>query len=209
MNEQRLTVGGAVVAAIAASLCCVGPVLFAAFGLGAFGAAAIFQSARPYLLAGAVLLLAIWFYRVYLRREASCAPGEACATKLVKRVGRAGLWIASLAVLVFALTPYYVGHIASALARRQPTAAPTSSAAKPSDSNETFAAGLETVTVKIEGMSCTACEVPVRDALGHIPGVRAADVSYRRGDADIKYDPKQTDIGRIKRAIDSTGYRAK
>jgi copper chaperone CopZ len=46
---------------------------------------------------------------------------------------------------------------------------------------------LETVTVKVEGMSCTACEVPIRDALARMPGVSSADVSYQRGDAQIKY----------------------
>ena len=43
--------GGAVAAAFGAGLCCIGPVLFALFGLGAFGAASVFESLRPYLLA--------------------------------------------------------------------------------------------------------------------------------------------------------------
>jgi mercuric ion transport protein len=132
MKEKRLAVGGAVIAAIAASLCCVGPVLFAALGLGAFGAASVFQSARPYLLAGAVLLLAVGFYWTYFRRQAACAPGEVCATKPVGRIGRAGLWIATIAVLAFALAPYYAGHIASVLARWQP-AATRASGAQPAD----------------------------------------------------------------------------
>ena len=96
MKEKHLAVGGAVAAAIAASLCCVGPVLFAALGLGAFGAVSLFAAARPYLLAGAVLLLAVGFYWTYFRRQAA---GEACATKLVNRIGRVGLWIATIAVL--------------------------------------------------------------------------------------------------------------
>ena len=207
MSEQRVTVGGAVVAAIAASLCCVGPVLFAVLGLGAFGASALFQSARPYLLAGAVLLLAAGFYRVYFRKETSYAPGEACATKPINRAGRAGLWIAAVAVLAIALAPHYVGHIASAFARR-PSAAATSSQTAPGAGETSFEARLESVTVKVEGMSCAACEVPIRDVLSRTPGVRAADVSYQRGDVQIKYDPKQTDINKIKRAIDSTGYKA-
>ena len=103
MKEKGMAVGGAVMAAIAASLCCVGPVLFALFGLGAFGAASVFAAARPYLLGGAGLLLAVGFYWTYFRRQTACAPGEACATKPVNRIGRAGLWIASVAVLAFAL----------------------------------------------------------------------------------------------------------
>lgn len=208
MSEKGFAVGGAIAAAIAASLCCVGPVLFAVLGLGAFGAASFFAAARPYLLAGAVLLLAIGFYWTYFRRATACAPGEACATKPVSRMGRAGLWIATIAVLAFALAPYYVGHIASALARRQP-AATGAAGAKPVDGGLSFAADVQSVTVKIEGMSCTACEVPVRYALSRTPGVRMSDVSYRRSDARVEFDPKRTSLDQIKRAIDSTGYKAK
>lgn len=210
MKEEKLAVGGAVVAAITASLCCVGPVLFAVFGLGAFGAASLFEAARPYLLAGAVLLLAFGFYWAYFRKQLACAPGESCATKPVKRVGRAGLWIASVAVLAFALAPYYIGHVASALSRRPAsvTATPTTNQNVPGPSQATQNS-VETVTVKIEGMSCTACEVPVRDALEQTPGVRAAEVSYKRGDAHVEYDPKKTGVDEIRRAIDSTGYKAK
>jgi copper chaperone CopZ len=210
MKKEKLAVGGAVVAAITASLCCVGPVLFALFGLGAFGAAAFFVSARPYLLSGAGLLLAFGFYWVYFRKRPACVPGESCATKPVNRVGRAGLWIASVAVIAFALAPYYIGHVASALSRRPTleTTTPTANQSGPAASQEPQKS-VETVTVKIQGMSCTACEVPVRDALAQTPGVRAADVSYERGDAHLQYDPKTTGIEQIKRAIDSTGYKAK
>lgn len=207
MKEKSLAVGGAVIAAIAASLCCIGPVLFAVLGLGAFGAASVFEAARPYLLSGAVLLLAIGFYWTYFRRGTACAPGEACATKPVSRIGRLGLWIASVAVLAFALAPYYIGHIASALSRRQPPAATW--AAIPSDRSATSQSNLETVVLAVDGMDCAACEIPIRDALAHTAGVRSTDVSYKRGDAHVEYDPKKTSVDDIRRAIDSTGYKAK
>ena len=68
---------------------------------------------------------------------------------------------------------------------------------------------LSSVTVKIEGMSCTGCEPPIKSALERTPGVRSADVSYERGDARVKYDPNATDLTKIKQAIDSTGFKAK
>jgi len=212
MKEERLAIGGAVVTAIVASLCCIGPVLLALFGLGAFGAASFFGAARPYLLVVAVLLLAAGFYWTYFRRrKEACAPGEACATKPVSRARRAGLWLASILVLAFALAPYYVGHLASALTRRQPsttTTPATTQSAQPNE-NSQIQSTVETITVKVEGMSCSACEIPVRDALANTPGVRNADVSYKRGNARVEYDPKQTNQDQIKRAINSTGYKAK
>lgn len=210
MKRERLAVGGAIITAIAASLCCVGPVLFALFGLGAFGAAAFFEAARPYLLSGAILLLGFGFYWVYFRKQPACAPGESCATKPVNRVGRAGLWIASVLVILFALAPYYIGRVASALSRWPAlvTTIPTTNQDLPAASQATQNS-VETVTVKIDGMSCTACEVPVRDAVAQTPGVHTADVSYKRGDARVEYDPKKTSVQQIKRAIDSTGYKSK
>ncbi len=179
-------------------------------GLGVFSAAAVFEAARPYLIGAAVLLLAFGFYRVYFRRPA-CAPGEACETKPINRASRIGLWIALIAVLAFALSPYYAGHLASAVVNRRQSTTTTATSQPPQVSNENAGSQptLETITVKVEGMSCTACEVPVRDALAKSPGVLSADVSYQRGNARVEYDPKKTNIDQIKRAIDSTGYKAK
>ena len=97
MKEEKILTGGAIIAAIAASLCCIGPLLFAVLGLGAFGAASVFEAGRPYLLDFAVLALAFGFHRAYFRREL-CAPGEACAIKPAGRVNRVFLWVASAAV---------------------------------------------------------------------------------------------------------------
>jgi mercuric ion transport protein len=198
MKSEKFALGGAIAAAFGAGLCCIGPVLFALFGLGAFGAASVFESLRPYLLAVAVLALAFGFYRVYFRRE-QCAPGEACATKPVSKMNRAAFWVALVTVGAFALSPYYVGYIAAAVVRQKP-AAPIAAAQSKS---------LATVTVEVEGMKCESCEVPIKAALNQAPGVRAAEVSYKNGNARIQYDPIQTNLDQIKSAISATGYKAK
>ena len=205
--ESELTIWGAVMAGLIASLCCLGPLLFAVVGLSAFGLAGISAAARPYLLVLAVVLLAFGFYRAYFRREQTCEPGEACATKRTSRLGRIGLWIASVAVLAFALSPYYAGRIAAALVIKNspvPATPPTAST-----TNYDAKASIETVTIQVEGMDCDACEAPIKAALQQIPGVRNTDVSYRRGDARVRFDPKQTNVEQIKRAINSTGYKAR
>lgn len=198
MKSEKFALGGAVAAAFGAGLCCIGPVLFALFGLGAFGAASVFESLRPYLLTAAGLALGFGFYRAYFRRE-QCAPGEACATKPVSKINRAVLWMALVAVVAFALSPYYVGYIAAAVVR-QKQAAPLVAAQS---------GALEMVTVTVEGMTCESCEVPIKAALAEIPGVRSAEVSYKNGNARIQYDPTQTSLDKIKSAISSTGYKAK
>ena len=185
--------GGAVLTAIGASLCCIGPLLFVVFGVGAVGAATAFAPLRPYLLAVAALALAFGFYRTYFRREA-CAPGEACATKTAGRAARVGLWLASLAVLFFALSPYYAGTIARQLGAGAPPEAP---ARQPTSARATF---------KVSGMTCAGCEATIKLALEQTPGVRSAEVSYDRGEATVEYDPNATTLDKLRKAIDETGY---
>ncbi len=98
--------GGAILAAITASLCCgVGPLLVAVFGVGMMGAARAFSSARPYLLIGSVALLALAYYWTYFKRGAHCPPGQECPPQ-ASRLTRIGLWAAVLIVIFFILMPY-------------------------------------------------------------------------------------------------------
>jgi len=192
--KERLATGGAVLAAAAASLCCIGPLVFVLLGLGAFGASAAFETMRPYFLGAAVLLLALGFYRAYFRRtETACATGEACATKPVSRMTRASLWVSAFAVLAFALSPYYAGTLARRLNAK--TAAPE--APQPTTARATF---------KVSGMNCAGCEETIKLALEQTPGVRSSEVSYDRGEAVVEYDPTVTDVAKIQKAIDETGY---
>jgi copper chaperone CopZ len=202
MTKERWAMGGAVLAAFAASLCCVGPLLFVVLGLGAFGAASVFESMRPWLLGVTAVFLAVGFYRTYFKREQACAPGEACATKPVNRAGRAGLWIASALVVAFALSPYYIGSLAARLTTRAATtgAQKAEAAASSEVARATFA---------VEGMTCASCETTLRLALERTPGVRRAEASYKNGEAVVEYDPKLAAPDKLRAAIDETGYKVK
>lgn len=192
MSKENVVASGAVLTAIGASICCIGPILTLIFGVGAFGAATIFASARPYLLVASVLALAFGFYRLYLRRE-TCAPGAACTTKPASRIARLTLWTASLTVLIFALSPYYVGTLARHLsAKRETFEAPKSVTAR-----ETF---------KVSGMTCAGCETTIKLALEQTSGVKSAEVSYDRGEAVVVYDPTLTNTDKLCVAINETGY---
>jgi mercuric ion transport protein len=194
MKKERLATGGAVVAAFAASLCCIGPLLFVVLGLGTFGAATAFESARPYLLGAAVLLLAFGFYRAYFRRVA-CAPGEACATKPVSHASRIVLWVASVMVLAFALSPYYAGS----LVRRV--------SGSPNTQNAPHLNQQQQVSFKVTGMTCAGCEMTIKVALERTPGVRSAEVNYERSEAVVVYDANITTPEKLRDAINQTGYK--
>jgi len=105
------SVGGAIVAAFAASLCCLGPLLFAALGLGGAGLLVEFESYRPYFAALTLVLLAAGFYFTYRRPRpvpATAAAGPACDCELPRanRFGRVLLWVATAVVAGLLGFPY-------------------------------------------------------------------------------------------------------
>lgn len=98
---------GAVGAALAASLCCIGPLLFVTLGVGA-GLAAQVEPVRPLFTALTVGLLVVGFYTVYGRpRVRSGAPGPRCAPSRNRSREEVILWIATLLVLVLLTFPQW------------------------------------------------------------------------------------------------------
>ena len=116
--KEKAFVGASVVGAIAASLCCILPIIFVLAGTGIAGAAAFFAAWRPLLLVITFLLLALGFYFSYRKPRYACGPGTACESPAVARVGRTWLWIATAFVILFAAFPYYSGPVANFLLSR-------------------------------------------------------------------------------------------
>jgi mercuric ion transport protein len=111
-NATSLFAAGSVFAAIVASFCCILPIVFALTGFSILGASALFDSWRPYLLGLTFGLLGLGFYFAYRPRKGQCAPGATCAMPVTNRSGRLTLWIATVAVILFAGFPYYSGALA-------------------------------------------------------------------------------------------------
>ncbi len=103
------TVLGAMVAAVGASVCCIGPVVFTALGAGALSAAAIkFEAYRPAFLMVTVALLGAGFYTTYRpSATASCATDGTCQPPS-RRVAKVGLWLATVLVILLVTFPYYI-----------------------------------------------------------------------------------------------------
>jgi copper chaperone len=62
------------------------------------------------------------------------------------------------------------------------------------------------LTLFIEGMSCSHCLHAVNKALASVPGVEIGSV--RIGRADLRYDERTIEPGRIVEAVSGAGYRA-
>lgn len=105
------SLGGAVVAAFAASLCCLGPLLFAALGLGGAGLLLGLEAYRPYFAALTLALLGAGFYLAYRRPRLAPAPADGsptceCALPRANRLGRALLWLTAAVVAGLLAFPY-------------------------------------------------------------------------------------------------------
>jgi len=109
---------GGLVAAFFASICCIGPVIFAALGVGVgatgflAGAAGFLKTLLPYRLAFIGLtgiLVGISFYLAYRKPEAVCAEGMVCITGTAPGLSRTLTWLLAILATALLLAPYWLG----------------------------------------------------------------------------------------------------
>lgn len=109
---------GGLVAAVLASVCCIGPLVFAALGVGIGGTGLLADTAgflkgllpyRPWFIGLTVLLLGVSFYLACRKLTSACAPGSICASRETTRASRVLLWVVTAIALVLVLAPYWLG----------------------------------------------------------------------------------------------------
>lgn len=94
-------------AALAASVCCVLPLVLLALGIGGawMGHLTALAPARPYFVAITLAFLALAFRRLYLVPRA-CKPGTACAAPHVRRRQRVVFWVMAGVLLALLAVPW-------------------------------------------------------------------------------------------------------
>jgi len=192
MNEKSLTLAS-IFAAFAASLCCLGPLVLGAAGVGA-ALTSTFAPLRPYFLALASLLLGAGFYSAYRKpKVAEACAGPVCAPQSrVRRLAKPLLWLAAIVVAALALFPMYESRLVGGSASRL-ALAPAAQA---------------TAELRISGMTCEVCAAAVQRRLRATPGVVGARVEYPSGQATVQYDPAKVDAAGLVGAVKEAGYRA-
>jgi mercuric ion transport protein len=194
--KDKAFIGASLIAGIAASLCCILPIVFALAGTGIVGASAFFATWRPYLLGTTFLLLGLGFYFAYRKPKHACEPGSACEKPAINKRGRIGLWIATAVVLMVAAFPYYSEAVAKVLLSRR---APEMTVAVPRVDRVSFA---------VEGMDCAACATAIEKKLRDLDGVQSAIVSYQQERATVEFDAGKVTVSQLEQAIQDAGYRA-
>ncbi|MBI4468746.1 MAG: cation transporter [Acidobacteria bacterium] len=231
MMKDKTVLAGPVAAAIAASLCCLGPLVTVLLGLGTFGAAAMFEGFRPYLLGLTALLLTGAFYVTYRKREVVCQDGS-CQVQGAARWNKIALWAVTALVAAIAAFPYYSSvFLASSTAASDGSSQPKAAisvdpgafidhhlrgheSAQPKaeisvqQSSPSPATNFSTVTFKVDGMTCAGCVANVKAALKQRNGVRSVDASLELKQATVKYDPARINPAQMIQAVNAIGFRA-
>ncbi len=102
------TLLASIVAAIAASTCCLGPLVLLTLGVSGswIGSLSAMAPFRPYLMGLTLLLLGLAFRKLY-RTPQSCAVDAPCASPANLRRQRVIFWVATVAVLSIMAFPWY------------------------------------------------------------------------------------------------------
>jgi mercuric ion transport protein len=94
-------------AAIGASVCCVGPLALLTLGVGGAWVANLmaFEPLRPWFIAATLVFLSLAFRRLYLQPQV-CEPGAGCADQKVLKRQRLIFWIVTVALLALLSVPW-------------------------------------------------------------------------------------------------------
>ncbi|SFN39759.1 Copper chaperone CopZ [Bizionia echini] len=199
MKSENKLIGTSLLTAIAASLCCMTPVL--ALIAGTSGIASTFswiEPFRPYLIGLTILVLGFaWYQKLKPQKEIDCEcetddlpAGKAGKTKFIQSKTFLGI-VTAFAIVMLAF-PYYSGIF------------------YPNTEKQIIVvdkSNIKTTEFKISGMTCASCEEHVNHEVNKLNGIVISKASYENGNAIIEFDKTETNVTEIEKAINSTGYK--
>ena len=195
MNKKNNKLAGAgVLSAIAASLCCITPVL--ALISGASGVAATFswmEPARPYLIGITVLVLGFAWYQKLKPRTAEEIQCD-CEEDEKKPFMQTKTFLGIVTVFAFLMMafPYY-GHIFYPKSDKEVVVISSDN--------------IQEVKFNVSRMTCASCEEHVKSEVNKLPGIINVSANSKEGSAIVKFDNSKSSKGAIIKAINATGYK--
>ncbi len=99
---------GAVLTAIGASACCIGPLVLLSLGIGGawVGTLTSMEAVRPFFFIATLVFIGLAFRKLYLVPE-GCETDEACAKPSVRRNQRILFWVGSVFLIGLLAFPWY------------------------------------------------------------------------------------------------------
>jgi copper chaperone CopZ len=193
-KSNKALLGTGILTAVAASLCCITPVLaLLAGGSGIASAFSWMEPARPYLIGITVLVLGFaWYQKLKPVKagevECDCEEDEKPSFWKSRRF----LGIVTVFAAIMLAFPYY------------------SDVFYPDNNNGNFTINenlIQTVQFEIEGMTCESCDNHVAHAAQEVEGVFDAVADHKTGLASIRFDGSETTSEKIIESINATGYK--
>lgn len=191
-NNSKSWVAG-IIAAVAASLCCITPVL--AFLGGASGLASSFswiEPYRPYLIGLTITIFAFaWYQKLKPQKQMDCE----CEADNKKAFWQSKTFLAIVTVIAGLLIafPYYAKAFYP----------------KPQQAKVIVVdkSNIQTAEFKIKGMTCEGCAEHINSELSKVAGVIEFNTSYEKANSNVKFDNSKTSVDSIAAAINRTGYK--
>src|SRR5215467_6396088 len=100
-RQQRLMAAGSLAGALAASSCCILPLVLFSLGVSGAWIGNLTQLApyQPFFIAATIACLGYGYWLVYRSSKVACARGEACARPLSNWLVQVGLIVATVLVI--------------------------------------------------------------------------------------------------------------
>lgn len=194
MNTERTSKNVAytgLFAALAASSCCIPPVIALIAGVGG-GASALswMEPFRPYLIGLAVLAVGFaWYSYLKTKKADDCCEVDAKP----KWFQTKGLLIGITLFAAISISFPYYSHIFYPDNKKEVVIVNQSN--------------IQTVNFEVEGMTCASCEQHVTHAVNELEGIVNVTASFEKANAKVEFDDSKTTKEDIEKAINSTGYK--
>ena len=208
MKSNKALIGSGIITAIAASLCCITPVL--ALIAGTSGMASSFswmEPFRPYLMGFTILVLGFaWYQKLKPKKQAEidCACEEDEKPSFWQSKKFLGI-VTVFAALMLAF-PYYSSNF---FPDNNKKVVIVGAVSKDEPKEEVLTVKAEDVGIlhlDIEGMTCPACNFTVQNAALDVSGVFESNADYNTGKAIVKFDKSKAKKEDIIKSINGTEY---
>jgi len=192
INQNKKLASAGLLAAFAASLCCITPLLALVAGMGGIASSLSWlEPLRPLFIGITVLVLGFaWYQQLKTKMEIECD----CETDEKKSFLQTKKFLGIVTVLAALLLafPYYSSIFYTTNSANAATVS---------------AVNTQQVDLKIGGMTCTGCETHINHAVSNVEGVIQVESDYKTGDAVIKFDESKVSVDEIVDAVNATGYK--
>ncbi|WP_438973370.1 mercuric transport protein MerTP [Polaribacter sp.] len=192
MSSEKKLLGTTIITAIAASLCCITPVLVLIAGTS--GIASTFswiEPFRPYLIALTILvLLFAWYQKLKPKKQEIDCECDDEKPKFMN--SKKFLFLVTLFAGLMLTFPYYT-QIFYPNTNKEVVYVSESNVSK--------------IEYNIKGMTCTGCEVHIESEVNKLDGIIEVKANYEKGNTIVKYDKKKVTNKEIEDAVGKTGYK--